>query len=146
MAGNFQNLEIGAEKTSAWSFFDEKIRFHGFDLKREPEAAKEIAIRNYGSGEWVTPDLAAEVALNLRNILNVIDVPVCQQQKFGMDVERAQPVAGTDRCVEQDPSLRRIEQVAIGFKNAAAKCFVGLRSHRNELLNVQCLRLSISTQ
>jgi hypothetical protein len=103
--------------------FDKKIRFHGFDLKRESEAAKKIAIRNHGSGEWVTPDLAAKLALNPRNVLNVIDVPVRQQQKFGVDVERAQPVAGTIRCVEQDPSLRRFEQVAIGLKNTAAKCF-----------------------
>ncbi len=126
MAGNFQNLEIGAEKITVRRFFDEEIRFHGFDLKLEAEAAKKIAIRNHGSGEWVTPDLAAKLALNPRNILNMIDVPVCQKQKFGMDIERAYPFAGTLRRVEENPSLRRFEQVAIGLKNPAAKCF-GLR-------------------
>jgi hypothetical protein len=44
MPGNFQNLEIGAEKVTVGRFFDEKIRFHGFDLKPEAEAAKKIAI------------------------------------------------------------------------------------------------------
>src|SRR5437899_715387 len=104
MAGDFQNLEIGAENVSVRRFLDEKIWFDWFDFEREPKVAKEIAIRNHGRGERVTPDLAAELALNLRNVLDVIDVPVCQQQKFGMYVKRAQPVAGALRCVEQDPS------------------------------------------
>ena len=126
MARHFQNLEIGAKKISAWRLFNEKIWFHRFDFECEPEVAKEIGIRNHGRGEWVTTDLTAKLALNLRNVLNVIDVAVCQQQKFGMDIEGAHPFAGTFRCVEQDPSARRFEQVAIGFKNPAAKCF-GLR-------------------
>jgi hypothetical protein len=72
----------------------------------------------------VTADFAAKLAFNPRNILDVIDVPVCQQQKFRMDIKRADPFARTLRCVEEDPSLRRFEQIAIGFKNPAAKRFV----------------------
>jgi hypothetical protein len=74
----------------------------------------------------MTPDLAAKLALNPRNVLNMIDVPVCQQQKFGMDIERTYPFASALRRVEENPSLRRLEEVAIGLKNSAAKCF-GLR-------------------
>ena len=126
MAGHFQNFEVGAEKISVRHFLNKKIWFHWLDLKREPEAAKKIAIRNHGRGERVTPDWAAKLALDLRNVLDVIDVPVRQQQEFGIDIERAHPFGGTLRCVEQDPTLRRFKQVAIGFKNPAAKCF-GLR-------------------
>ena len=126
MPGDFQNLEVGAEKIMVWRFFDEKIRFHRFYLNREAEAAKKIAIGNHGSGQWVTPDLAAKLALNPRNVLNMIDVPVCQQQKLGMDIERRYPFAGALRRVEENPSLRCLEEVAIGLKNPAAKCF-GLR-------------------
>ncbi len=74
----------------------------------------------------MAPDWAAKLALNVRNVLDVIDVPVRQQQEFGIDIERAYPFAGTIRCVEKDPPARGFEQVAIGFKNPAAKCF-GLR-------------------
>ena len=126
MSRHFQNFEVGAEKISFRPFLNKKIWFHRLDLKREPEAAKKIAIRNHGRGERVTPDWAAKLALDLRNVLDVIDVPVRQQQEFGIDIERADPFAGTLRCVEQDPPARRFEQVAIGFKNPAAKCF-GLR-------------------
>ena len=132
MAGHFQNFEVGADKISVQCFLNKKIWFHWLDLKREPEAAKKIAIRNHGRGERVTPDWAAKVAFDFRNVLDVIDVPVRQQQEFGIDIERAYPFAGTIRCVEKDPPARGFEQVAIGFKNPAAKCF-GLR-HVESLL------------
>ena len=133
MARHFQNLEVVAEKTSVWCFFDQKIWYDWFDLEREPEVAKEIAIRNHRRGKRVTSDLGVKLAFNLRNVLYVIDVPVCQQQKFRMDIKRADPFARTLRCVEQDPSLWRFEQIAIGFKDPAAKRFVSLRCHRNEV-------------
>ena len=50
-----------------------------------------------------------------------------------MDIEGTQPFTRTIRCVEQDPALRGVEQVAISFENPAAKRFVIRRSHRNEV-------------
>ena len=145
MARHFQNLEIRTEKSPAWYFFDQKIWFDWLDFQREPEVAKEIAIRNHRRGERVTSDLTVKLAFNSRNVLDVIDVPVCQQQKFGMDIERADPFARTLRCVEQDPSLRRFEQIAIGFKNPAAKCLVGHRSHYVMLSEAKHLALFLRT-
>jgi hypothetical protein len=71
----------------------------------------------------------------------VIDVPVCQQQKFGMNIERADPFARTLRCVEQDPSLGRFEQIAIGFEDPPAKRFVSRRCHSHKVF--ECSALSI---
>jgi hypothetical protein len=133
MARDFEHLEIGIEKTAVWRLFDEKIWFNWLDFEGESEVAKEIAIRKHRRGERVTSDLAVKLAFNFGNVLDVIDVPVCQQQKFGMNIERADPFARTLRCVEQDPSIRRLEQIAIGFKNPAAKCFVSRRCHGNEV-------------
>jgi hypothetical protein len=73
--------------------------------------------------------------------MNVINVPVCQQQKFGMDIKGTDPFARTLRCVEQDPSLRRFEQIAIGFKDPAAKRFISRSCHCNEVF--ECSALSI---
>ena len=139
MARHFQNLEFRTEKTSVWYFFDQKIWFDWFDFQREPEVPKEIAIRNHRRGERMTSDLAVKLAFNPGNILNVIDVPVCQQQKFGMDIERTDPFARTLRCVEEDPSLRRFEQIAIGFEDPAAKRFVSRRCHRNKVFECSAL-------
>ena len=77
MARHFENLEVVAEKTSVWRFFDQKIWFDRFDFQREPEVPKEIAIRNHRRGERVTSDLAMKLLFNSGNILDVIDVPVC---------------------------------------------------------------------
>ena len=131
MARDFQDLEIRTEKISVWCLFDEKIWFDWLDFQGKPEVAKEIAIRNHRRGERVTSDLAVKLAFNPGKVLYVVHVPVCQQQKFGMDIERADPFARTLRCVEQDPSLRRFEQITIGFKDPAAKCF--------RLRHVKCL-------
>ena len=124
MAGNFQNLKIGAEKISAGCFFDQKIRFHRFDLEREPEAAKKFAIGNHRRGERVTADGTTELALDPGKILDVIDMPVRQEQKFEIDRTRTHPFASALRRVEENPSLWRLKQVAIRFKNAAAKALV----------------------
>jgi len=58
-----------------------------------------------------------------------------------MDIEGTDPFTRTLRCVEQNPSLRRFEQVAIGFENPTAKRFVSARSHRNEVF--ECSALSV---
>jgi hypothetical protein len=58
-----------------------------------------------------------------------------------MDIEGTDPITRTFGCVEQNPSLRRLEQVAIGFENPAAKRFVSRRFHRDEVF--ECSALSI---
>jgi len=141
MAWHFQNLELSAEKISVWCFFDKKIWFDWFDFERESEVAKEIWIGNHRRGQRVTSDLGMKLAFNSGNVLDVIDVPVCQQQELRMNVERTDPFARTLRCVEQDPPLRRFEQIAIRFKDAAAKGFVSCRCHRTKVF--ECSALSI---
>jgi hypothetical protein len=141
MARHFQNLEIRTEQISAWRLFDEKIWFDWFDFERESEVPKEIAIGNHRRAERVTSDLAMKPLFNSGKVLDVIDVPVCQQQKFGMDIEGMDPFTCTLGCVEQDPSLRRFEQIAIGFENPAAKRFVSRKCHHNEVF--ECSVLSI---
>jgi hypothetical protein len=56
-----------------------------------------------------------------------------------MDIEGTDPITRTLRCVEQNPSLRRFEQVAIGFENPAAKRFVSRRSHDHEVFECSAL-------
>ena len=124
MAWNFQNFEIRAEKISALRFFDQKIRFHRFDLELEPKIAKKFAIGNHRRGERMTPDWTTELPLDPGNILDVIDMPVCEEQKFEIDTKRTQPFASALRRVEENPALWRLDQIAIRFENAAAKALV----------------------
>jgi hypothetical protein len=58
-----------------------------------------------------------------------------------MDIKGTDPLARTLRCVEQDPSVRGFEQIAIGFKDPAAKRFISRRCHRNKVF--ECSALSI---
>ena len=124
MAGHFQNLKIGTEKISVRRFFDQKIRFHRFDLELEPKIAKKFAVGNRRRSERMTADWTTELALNPGNVLDVIDVSVRQQQQFEIGIERTHPFASALGRVEEDPALRRLKQIAIRFKNAAAKALV----------------------
>ena len=88
MAGNFKNLEIGAEKISVWRFFDEKIRLHGFDFEFEAKIAKKFPVGNHGRGKRVTTNRTTKLPLDSGYILDVVDMPVCQEQKFRLDLKR----------------------------------------------------------
>ena len=124
MTGDFQNFKIGAKKISARRFFNEKIRLYRFDLELEPEVAKKFTIGNHGRGERVTADGTAELALNPANILDVIDMPVCEEQKLEIDIKRTPPFASALGRIEKNPALWRLKQITIGFENSAAKAFV----------------------
>ena len=124
MAWDLQYLEIGAEKISAGCFFDQKIRLHRFDLELEPEVAKKFAIGNHRYGERVTTDWTTKLAFDPGNILDVIDMSVRQEQKFEVDTKRTHPFASALGRVEENPALRRLNQIAIRFKNPAAKALV----------------------
>jgi len=76
MSRYFQHLHFQPEKIPGRCFFDEKIRFHGFDLEFEPEAAKKIAIGDHRRSEWVTTDWATKPPLDPGNVLDVIDMAV----------------------------------------------------------------------
>ena len=124
MSWNFQHLEVCAEKIPARRFFDEKIRFGRLDFQLEPEAAEKLPIRNHRCSERVTTNRATKLPLNLCDILDVIDVSVCEKQELKIDTERFDPFTGTLRCVEKDPALWRFNQVTIRFKNATAELLV----------------------
>ena len=141
MARHFQNLEIGAEEISARRCFNKKIWFDWLDFERESEVPKEIAIGDHGRSDRVASDLGVKLLFNPGNVLDVIDVPVCQQQKFGMNIQRSDPFARTLRCVEQDPAFRGFEQMAIGFEDPSTKRFVNRGCHGQEVF--ECSALSI---
>ncbi len=124
MPWNFQNFEISAEKNSVWCFFDEKIRLLRLDFELETKITKKFPIGDHGRSKRVTTDRTAKPALNLGDILDVIDVPMCQEQEFEIDLERTQPFTSALRGIEENPSLWRLEEIAIRFENAAAKAFV----------------------
>src|SRR6266567_3601635 len=121
MPGNFQHLEVGAEKASAWRFFDKKIRLRRFDFELETEAAEKFPLGNHRRGERVTTYWTTKLPLNLGNILDVIDMPMCQEQKLRIDIKRLDPFASPIGRIEKNPALRSLKQIAIRFENAAAK-------------------------
>jgi hypothetical protein len=69
-------LEIGPQKISLWRLFDQEIWLDWFDLERESEVPKEVAIGNHRRSERVASDLAMKLLFDFSNVLDMIDVAV----------------------------------------------------------------------
>ena len=80
MSRNFENLKFAAEKVPCRGRFDKKVRLDRFDFQFKAETAKEFAVGDHWCGQRVATDLAAESAFYFRNVLNMIDVTVGEEQ------------------------------------------------------------------
>ena len=124
MPGHFEHLHFETEKIAGRRRFDQEIRLDRFDFQFEPKAAKEIAVRNHRRRLGVTADRATELPLDFRHGRHVIEMTVRQKQQLRRYSLRDEPIAGAIGSIEQDRALRCLEQVAVRFKNPAAKSFV----------------------
>ena len=122
---HFKHFHFQAEKFSPWRLLNQKIRLHRLELQFKTEAAKKLGIGNHRRSLRVTTDLAIEVSLDFCHIRDVIEVPMREKQKLYIDMARFEPIAGAIGRVEQNPALRSLNKIAIGFENAAAERFVG---------------------
>lgn len=82
MAGNFENLKICPEEFPLGCFLDEKIGRDRVEIETKPKVSEEIRIRDHGGGIRVTTYRAIKFSLNFRDIDDVIDVSVSQDQQF----------------------------------------------------------------
>ena len=82
MAGNFENLKICPEEFALGRFLDEKIGRDRFEIEAKPEVSEKIRIRDHGGGIRVTTYRAIKFSLNLRDINDMIDVSVGQDEQL----------------------------------------------------------------
>ena len=82
MAGNFQNLKICPEEFALGRFLDEKIGRDRFEIETKAEVPEEIRISDHRGGIRVTTYRAIKFSLNFRDIDDVIDVSVGQEQQL----------------------------------------------------------------
>src|SRR5439155_19669954 len=93
MTRDLEHLKFHSQKIALARFLDKKIGRNWFDFKAEAEVPEEIRVRNHRRGIRVTTDWAVKFSLNVRNIANVIDVPVSEEQQFQIDFAIFQPRA-----------------------------------------------------
>src|ERR1700719_1610132 len=72
----------------------------------------------------MTTDSATEASFDFGDVLDVVDMPVRQEQEFKIDVVRLDPLAGAVRRVEQNPSFGRFQQITVRLEKATAESFV----------------------
>lgn len=69
-------------------------------------------------------NLTTKAPLDLRNVLNMIDMSVGEEQEFWVRLACFEPLARPVRRIKQDPALGRGNEIAVGFKDPAAESFV----------------------
>jgi len=82
MAGNFENLKLCPKEFALGCFLNEKIGRDRFEIEAKTEVPEEIRIRNHGCGIRVTTYRTIKFSLNFRDIDDVIDVSVSQDQQL----------------------------------------------------------------
>ena len=82
MAGNFENLKVCPQEFALEYFLDKKIGRDRFEIEAKTEVPEEIRIRDHGRGIGVTTYRAIKFSLNFRDINDMIDVSVSQDQQF----------------------------------------------------------------
>ena len=82
MARDFENLKICPEEFALDRFLDEKIRGDRFEVETKTEVPEEIRIRDHGGGIRVTTYRAIKILLNFRNVDDMIDVSVGQDEQL----------------------------------------------------------------
>jgi hypothetical protein len=82
MAGNLEDLKICPEEFALGRFLDEKIGRDRFEIEAKPEVPEKIRIRDHGGGIRVTTYRTIKVSLNFRDIDDMIDVSVGQDQQL----------------------------------------------------------------
>ena len=72
----------------------------------------------------MTANLATKLPLHCGDVLNMVDVAMRQEKEFQIDIAGADPIASPLGRIEQNPAFRRGKEIAVSFKNPAAKCLI----------------------
>ena len=80
MARDFEDLKLCLQEFAFYRFRDEKIGRDRFQVEAKPEIPEEIRIGDHGGGVRVATYWTIKFLLNFRDIYDVIDVSVSQDQ------------------------------------------------------------------
>ena len=100
MTWDLEHLKFNSQKIALPRLLDKEIWRNRFDFKAEAEVAKKIRVRNHRCGIRVATDRAVKSSLNFRNVADVINVSVGEEQEFQIDSAVFQPCATTVWCVK----------------------------------------------
>ena len=100
MTWDFEYLKFNSQKIAFTRLLDKKIWRNRFDFKAEAEIAEKIRVRNHRCGIQVATDRTVKTPLDFRNVADVINVSVSEEEEFQVDSAVFQPRATTVWCIK----------------------------------------------
>lgn len=121
MPRHFQDFELESEEVAPRRRFDQEIGFNRLDLELEPKATEEFRVGDHGCGLGMTTDSAVEPPFDFRNVRDVIEVAMRQQEQLRSNAFALQPFARTIRRIEEDRAFGRFNEITIRLEYPPAK-------------------------
>jgi len=133
MAWCKQEPEFEPIQEERFAFVEEVIDLDRLHFEAEPMASEEIGLADHRVGVVVAEDLATVARHDFCSVDRVVEMAVGQEQR--VDLLVGESTGGSVRCVHEKGAVRCLNEVGIGFEQAAGNFFelehdfTGQRSH-----------------
>jgi len=103
------------------SFFDQEVRRHGVCFEEKTKTLEEVRIGDKRQAVRVVCHLTAEYLLYLRSVIDMVDVPVCNQQKVEFYPKVANPLGRSGRRIKENGASRPQNEIGVCIEDPANK-------------------------
>ena len=103
------------------SFFDQEVRVYGVCFEEKTKLLEEVRIGDQRQTVPVICYLTAEYLLYLRRVIDMVHVPVCNQQKIEFYPKVANPLSRTGWRIKENGASRPQNEIGVRVKDTANK-------------------------
>jgi len=103
------------------SFFDQEVRVYGLRFEEKTKPLEEVRIGDQRQTVTVVCHLAGEYLLYLRGVIDMVHVPVCNQQKIEFCPKVANPLSRTGWRIKENGASRPQNEIGVRVKDTANK-------------------------
>jgi hypothetical protein len=100
---------------------NQKISLNGFCFQKKPEIFEKLRVSDERDSISMICDLAIESSLNLRGVINMVDVAVSDQEQVKSYRQITQPIRRPRRCINKNVPPRDLNEIRVRIKNTTNK-------------------------
>ena len=102
-------------------FFDQEVGVHGLCLEEKTKLLEEVRIGDQRETVSVVCHTTAEYLLYLCSIIDMVHVPVCNQQKVNFCPKVADPFSRSGWRIKENGAFRTRNEIGVRVEDAANK-------------------------
>lgn len=138
MPRDIQDGEPETPQLQRARFVDETVGRGSFEFQVEPESLQHAGVLQHGFSFGMTEKRAALIAFDGSSVEDMIEMRVCQPERFQFNLLISQPVRGSLRRVDHDGFVATPHQITIGVEDTAYKSLDLHVAHSTRKLRPAC--------